>query len=141
MPTFVKTFFVQMDDLGDADARINKWVRGAKVQLVDVKTEPVTGGVLYTILYQGEPADSAENVLGPPLPLMVGAKAPTVWVTRIYTDGKRPAQAMAGIFGVPEGEKFSFEDESPAPVPLFSPDVNLLKYYDMFENLEKSDER
>ena len=130
---YVKTMFIQLDDLGEADARINRWVDSAKVRVLDVKTQPVTGGMLYTLLYAGSIA-TGKNPLGPPVPLISGAKAPTVSVTRLHQDGYRPAQAMAGVFGVPEGNKLSMDDDKPAPVPVFSPDVDLMQYADLFGN-------
>ena len=49
----------------------------------------------------------------------------------------KSAFAMAGIFGVPEGFKIGQEDELPALVPLFSPDLDLTVFGTLFGNVEK----
>jgi len=79
-----------------------------------------------------EPRDGRKDI-----PLKAGATAPTVPAFLKTPDGLRPVQAMAGVFGVPEGEKLSPTDDEPAPPPLLSKSCDLRKYGDVFGNLEE----
>lgn len=113
------------------DADINRWLDEEGVVLDQLL--PVEGGILVRF----SPAEkvSKGSKVGPPVPLIEKAIAPTVDVVRKFTDGARPAQAMAGIFGVTEGSKLSMEDSDLAPVPVFSPDFDIKAYADFFGNV------
>ena len=90
-------------------------------------------GVAPTAPTSAEAKSEAFNE--PPLPPAPDAKAPTVEVMMIQ-DGRRcKAYAMAGIFGVPEGMKLHPDDNKPAPVPVFSPDLDLKTLAGYFGNI------
>jgi hypothetical protein len=80
--------------------------------------------LVYAILYERTSAA---------IPLKEGARAPTVRANEVHTG--RAAQAMAGVFPVPEGYKLHPSDDEPAPVTLLSPDADLTPFKDLFGNI------
>jgi hypothetical protein len=141
------------------DFQINRWANEHDLLLIDVKftqesTSPrivkegntevwerVTTNT-YVVLYEACNPESFdyEHTAGseeraPAMPLKEGAKAPTVEITAVERGVSRPAMAMAGIFGVPEGYKLNPGDEEPAPIPLFSPNLDLKSYGKLFGNV------
>lgn len=146
------------------DSQINLWASEHDVRLMDVKLnsestdsklvkegnadvwERVTSCqciILYEPLnpevfdYEHQ-ANEEEKI--PPMPVKVGATAPTVEVSVTEKGVVRTAYAMAGVFGVPEGLKLGMEDDGPAPVPLLSPDMDWKPYARLFGNVEKVNE-
>lgn len=142
------------------DFQINKWVNENDLLLIDIKLfVDTTASRLvkdkgtdvwerlvtktYIVLYEPQNPDAfdyahvASEERLPPIPLKAGAVAPTIEVTATEKGVPRLAMAMAGVFGVPEGFKLNSEDNEPALVPLFSPDLELSKYGKLFGNVEK----
>lgn len=145
------------------DFQINRWANEKNVLLLDVKltmdqTDPrlVKEGTTevweravscqYVVLYRPltpeifeyESLASEENKAAP-LPMKEGALAPTVEITAVEGGTSRAAYAMAGVFGVPEGFKLTPDDDEPAPLPLFSPDLDLKVYGKLFGNVGGTD--
>lgn len=141
------------------DFQINRWANEKNVLLLDVKlttdqTDPrlVKEGTTdvwertisyqYVILYRPLTPEAfeyehvaTEEEKALPMPMKDGALAPTVEITAVEGGTSRPAYAMAGVFGVPEGFKFATDDDEPAPLPLFSPDLDLKVYGKLFGNV------
>lgn len=122
------------NSLTELDAKVNTWVFDAGVRLLDVKVTSMfhTGKeqFAYTVLY--EPL--AERVVHSPKKM---CHVPTVPAFVDYGGKERSAECMAGVFGVPEGWKFSPADGEPAPVVCLSPDCNLESYVELFGNVEE----
>lgn len=130
----------------NVDSEINEWLTltGSKLLSVALHTEPPyaapndpgmperrTITTRYVVSYNND----GQLVEGNPVPVIKDAVAPTVEVALIENNVSKPAQAMAGIFGVIEGYRLHPEDIEPAPVPLFSPDLALSKYGQLFGNV------
>lgn len=133
------------------DKQINEWLSEAHVSIDNItaherienefesdKRRKRWRSIAYVVLYSApqEPEAKSEKE-APEIPLKLGAGAPTVEVIKIEGGVKRRAQAMAGIFGVPEGDRLHPVDNEPAPVPVFSPDCDLTPYVDYFGNVKK----
>lgn len=140
------------------DKDLNDWVFEKCVCITDIRTtDEVTDNKLvkvggeevwerqrltkYVVLYQpiGEfDYEGAHPKVVSETPLQEGAKSPAFEVIIEDTGGIRKAFVMAGVFGVPEGQKYSMEDTEIALTPLFSPDLQLSKYKGLFENIGES---
>lgn len=135
--SFVRTFAHELSRRREGDEEINKFLEADVEETISFESHitgtPETPVVVRMIRYK--PKKVREMPMGEPVPLIEGAKAPTIYVTRTDATGKRPAQAMAGIFPVPEGTKLSMDDSEPAPIPLFSPDFDLRRYRHVFGNV------
>lgn len=138
---------------GSIDKQINDFVSREKALIVGLTplpdelsaamNDPVNAGTkirLRTIRYvlvfakTAESPDSGETDM--PIPLKKNATAPTVEATRMIGKEKRAVQAMAGVFGVPEGDKLHPDDDELAPVTLLSPDFEVWKYEGLFGNIK-----
>lgn len=143
---------------GDLELHINKWLLSNDLRLTDIRMsdefDPVVqhaGGesrrraTRCVLLYCSPDPEYVPPEVGKtarilaPLPLPAGATAPTVDVIMHTAEGERPGQAMCGVFGVPEGQKLNVEDEEAAPLPLFSPDLDLAKFRTLFGNVKTKD--
>lgn len=135
---------------------INEWIKSKQAIIYDVKrfvesTEPQlisvgrdslferTTSLTYVILYElpVQEAELSQQAVMAAIPARVDAVSPTMEVTlNDPSANNKRINIMVGTFGVKEGQKFSQEDEEPAPIPVFSPDLDLGPYSFLFGNIK-----
>lgn len=144
------------DRLLELDKAVNEWLVDVDALLISItptttilerSTEEREVVTKYLVVYEPTSVDDSEiaittsgQKLLPAVPLTDGAVAPAVEVTYEQDGAVRKAYAMAGICGVPEGAQLHPDDTEFALVPLFSPDLDLLVYRDLFFNIERAND-
>ncbi len=128
---------------GSIDDQINSFAsKNPQVSIIDIKQSENTyphasnpngryHGLTYVVMYSAEAAVvgyQSEREIKPE----ATATAPTLVGVQIEAGRKTKVHMMCGIFCVREGAKLDNEDTEPAPVPLFSPTLDLKQYADFF---------
>ncbi len=145
------------------DRQIQEWVEQERPWILEVQPlralmdgEPLlqehrmlqSVELLYVVLYEADRAepevrevreDKEEEEL-PEIPLKAGAVSPTVQAVRTLKKKRHNVSVMAGVFGVPEGDKLHPEDSEPAPAVVLAPGWNWPYGAELFGNVETKHE-
>ena len=137
---------------GDIEKRINQFAASKMINIeaisstvTDLSSKEIndllsTVLVEYTVIYSQDVEEVVFKDEAPSLeelPIPKEAKSPTVLVKVNTDDGIKSAHAMAGVFGVIEGNYFGDQDVEVAPPVLLSPNCDMTKYKNLFGNIQR----
>lgn len=163
MKRFVRTFFETIAEgqseltgewvssgprYNNIDTQINDFATSnPTVKIIDVKnvesiyphaTEPNLRHrqLTYVLIYESDKEIVAyEKDIVMPLP--PGAQSPTIEAWGTENGRRMKFQIMCGVFPAQEGHKMERGDTRPAPVPVFSPSLDLQQMQHYFGNIKK----